>query len=555
MIQVRYGKPNKLMGEQSIYVSFDYRTDIVDTIRLISERHYDAKSRVWELPYYELKFLQDNLSKYRFNIIGSPVSNDVKKKDKKLKHYDLPKELKTKPYDFQCEGIDFVCNYDKGLLLFQAGLGKSLMAMSSALIRREQGLVNHTLVLTGRCSLIWNWYDEIKTHTGIKATILGSRKNKKGKWFVKGNSDKLADLDNIKDNQLFLLTNIQSLQNKEISSKLRELVDSNTIQYIIFDECHCVRNPSSIQAKALLKLRPKYVLGMTGTPLVNNPLDSFVPLKWVGRVTSTFTAYKNHFCTFGNFKAIVGFKHLNEIRDMIDDVSMRRLKADVLDLPPKVVTKEILDLTSKQQTMYNNVVKDILTNIDKIDSVPNMLAQMLRLRQVTETTELLSSEVKESAKIARVKEMLEDLPKDEKVIIFTWFAESAEIIKRELSEYNPAIFTGKVKDKMGELTKFKTDKSCRIIIGTVKALGTGFTLNEASTMIFMSLPWTGADYEQSCDRAYRIGTKSTLNIYILLARNTVDEKVYDIVCKKGSMQDCLIDNKLSVKELTEMLVK
>ena len=556
MITIKYDKPKKLkLCEQCIYVFFEYKQEIINVIRLIEERNYDVKNKIWELPSYELDFLKKNLPNEQFDIIGAKKEHKALTKSKTTKHFKLPANLKTKPYNYQQDGIDFICSSKKQLLLDSCGLGKSLMAISSALIRKESDLISHVLVLTGRCSLIWNWYAEIKMHTGIKATVLGSRKNKKGKWHVKNNADKLEDLNNIKDNQLFLLTNIQSLQNKDVASKIRQLIDKDVIQYVIFDEAHCVRNPSSIQAKALLKLNPDYILAMTGTPIVNNPLDSYVPLKWIGKVSSNYTAYKNHFCRFGNFNAIVGFKHLDEIKTMMDSVSLRRLKSDVLELPPKVITKEILDLTSKQQTMYNNIVKDILDNIDKIESVPNMLAQMLRVRQVTETTELLSTEVKESSKIARVKEMLEDLPKEEKVIIFTWFAESAEILKRELLEYNPAIFTGKTKNRQEEMNRFKADSSCRVIIATIKAMGTGFTLNEASTMIFMSLPWTASDFTQACDRAYRIGTQSTLNIYIMLARNTVDEKIYDIVMKKQSMQDCLIDNSLSVKELTEMLVK
>ena len=200
-----------------------------------------------------------NLSSENFEIIGKPIDNTDSTKPKNIKHFDLPEQLKTNPYDYQREGIDFVCSSNRQMLLDEAGTGKTLMSIGAVLIRKEMGKIKHTLVITGRCSLIWNWYDEIKTHTGIKATVLGSRKNKKGQWNVKSNADKLEDLNSITDDQLFLLTNIQSLQNKDVANKLKQLISKNIIQCIIFDECHCVRNPSSIQAKALLRLTPKYI--------------------------------------------------------------------------------------------------------------------------------------------------------------------------------------------------------------------------------------------------------------------------------------------------------
>ena len=181
-------------------------------------------------------------------------------------------------------------------------------------------------------------YDQIKTHTGQKAMIVGSRKNKKGQWVVKGNADKLTDLKAVdKDTPYFMITNVQSLQNKDIYSQLKKMVDKGIIDYIIVDELHVCRSSSSIQGKALLNLHPKYFLGLTGTLLTNKATDAYVPLRLTNKIDTPFYRFCNRYCIKGNFNQIVGYKHLDEIQKMIGEVSLRRLKSDVLELPPKII--------------------------------------------------------------------------------------------------------------------------------------------------------------------------------------------------------------------------
>ena len=217
MINIKYGKPNKLKSvEQSIFVSFDYTPKIVSIIRTVGSRFYHVDTKTWELPYSELGYLKRELPDEEFKIIGKPIDTKDNSKPKVLKKYRLPKGLKTKMYSYQEEDYQAILNADKFLNLSQVGCGKTLPAIATALKREELG-VKHVLCIMGFCSIVYNMYSEIKTHTGQKAMILGSRQNKKGQWNVKGNKDKLEDLMAVNDSTpYFLITNIQSLQNKEI---------------------------------------------------------------------------------------------------------------------------------------------------------------------------------------------------------------------------------------------------------------------------------------------------------------------------------------------------
>lgn len=79
MITVEYGKPNKLKSiKQSIYVSFEYKQNIVNVIRTITSRFYNADNHTWELPYDELGYLRKELYDEEFSIIGKPIDNTDK---------------------------------------------------------------------------------------------------------------------------------------------------------------------------------------------------------------------------------------------------------------------------------------------------------------------------------------------------------------------------------------------------------------------------------------------------------------------------------------------
>ena len=123
-----------------------------------------------------------------------------------------------------------------------------------------------------------------------------------------------------------------------------------------------------------------------------------------------------------------------------------------------------------------------------------------------------------------------------KVIIFSNWAKVIEPAAALLEKYNPACITSNVKDKDKQIEKFKTDKSCHVILGTIGCLGTGFTLNEANTVIFLDEPWTSADKQQAEDRCHRIGTKGTVNIITLMCKDTIDERIHNIVKNKQAKE-------------------
>lgn len=549
MISVRYGEPKKLSCEQSIFVSFPYKAIIVDVIRSFPERVYNPKDKSWEMPFDVLSKLQERLHLESFDVVGEPVNNK-KFGEKVIVKHTLAEELKTKPYPYQKEGIDELLSFDKYLLLYDMGMGKGLTTIAVALKRKELGQVKHCLVISGINGMKYTWKNEVEQHTTSSVKVIGSRKNKKGTWVSGSTKDKLDDLNNF--NEFFLVTNVESLRNKEIRDKLKDLMKKNVIEMIIFDEIQCCKSSSSQQGKALLLLSKyvKYFYGLTGTPLMNSPLDLYVPLKLVDKEKSNLYGFSHRYANYGGFGGyeIVSYKNLSELQQKLDSVSLRKKKSDVLNLPPKIYIDEYVELGKRQRKIYDEVLKMIMENIDEISLSPDPLGQMIRLRQATADTSILSSTIHESAKIDRLKEIVKEIVDNgDSCLIFSSWTTVTDILERELQEYKMAVITGKVKDRERQKKKFMEDDSCHVLIGTVAAMGTGLTLTKATTVIFMDEPYTRAAKEQAEDRAHRIGTTSSINIITLMAKDTIDEYIHKLVMKKGVMSDSIVDAKYDVK--------
>ena len=549
MITIKYDKPKKLSSLQSAFISFPYSPTIVNIVRSLPERVWLPKEKVWEIGYDLVSEFLSKVKSKNVKIEGTPIDTRNYTDKKVNEIYTLPKELKTKLYGYQQEDFQILMNSDKYLLLNDQGTGKSLVSLAVALKRKELGQIKHCLVVCCVNSIKYNWQEEIKKHAGLSSTILGSRQNNKGMWSTRGTEEKLEDLQDLKD--FFIITNIESLRNKAIKEKIKWHMDKGNIGMMIIDEVHrnC-SNPGSQQGKAVLLLanHVPYLVPMTGTLLKNSPVNSYLPLKIVGKEKANFSNFKSRYCVYGGYMnmQVVAYKCLDELQMKIDSVSVRRLKSDVLDLPPKVYTNEYLEMGKKQTKLYSDVLKLVLEDVDRITLSPDPLSMLIRLRQVTADTSILSESVHESVKLDRMIELVEDA--SNKVLVFSnWTTVTDRAVER-LKDFNPAVITGKVKNRQEQVDKFMTDNTCRVCVCTIAAAGVGLTLTKADTCIFLDEPYTSADKEQAEDRCHRIGQNSTVNVITLMCKGTIDEWIHRIVEKKKIIGDALVDKKYNLQD-------
>lgn len=574
MVYIEIAQPERLkptsLSKLSAFVSFEYDSNLVSIIKSMGTRVYIPDKKTWEIPESAVPMLMSSLHDYDVLLRGEMHHETPES------HAQLPSGFvfTTKPYKHQMEGVIYGLEHESFLLGDDQGLGKTKEIIDLAMCRKQTDGLKHCLIICGINGNKYNWADEVKIHSREDSWILGTRFTKRPpvKMIEGSTKDKLEDLNNI-PHQFFWITNIETLRGgsfKEkqgkrtvmrfpIAEKIQELCDKGIIGMIAFDEAHKAKNPDSQQGKALLSIDckgPK--IPMSGTFVLNNPLDLYLPLRWAGFETHSFYAYKQHYCKMGGFggKEIVGYKNLDELRSMVSKVMLRRVKGDVLDLPPKVHTIEWVDAYPEQKSLYKDVRDQVRDNIDKVKVHPDPLSEMLRLRQVTGYPGILSSTVTKSAKMDRMEELVEEeVSVGGKAIIFSNWSEMTNVIRHKLKKYNPAYITGEVGSvqRMEEKDRFQNDPNCKVMIGTIGALGTGFTLTAAQLVIFVDEPWNRGIKDQAEDRAHRIGTRGTVRVVTILTRDTVDEGVYNLVQKKGKMADLLVDGKVDGKNVDDVL--
>ena len=552
MIYISEQKSFKCPGETSLKIDFEYNQEIISILKQADGALWHKVQKYWELPVNQLAFLIDNLS-YIDDLSLSFLENYNNKK------YDLTLEYKTSPFPYQLDGIRWMLNTPNGLLQDPPGLGKTLQVIYLAEELKAQENYEHCLILCGINSLKNNWKKEIHKHSDESCIIIGEKINSKGKISYSSIRDRAEQLYN-KINEFFVILNVESLRDNLIIDAIRN--SKNNFDLICFDEVHRAKSPTSQQGKNLLKLSQvgKRHIGMTGTLLLNSPLDAFVPLKFIGKENSTWTNFKNFYCVyeqrFGH-NQIVAYKNINVLKEEIDSCSLRRDKS-ILNLPPKTIIPEFIDMDQSQQKFYENIMDGIVDEVDKVSiNTTNLLGMITRLRQATSSPSVLTSSEIVPTKIERAIDLVEEIISNgEKVVIFSYFKEPLYLLADKLKQYKPLIGTGDLDDKVvsDNIDKFQNDPDYKVFLGTVQKVGTGQTLTAATYMIHLDTSWTWADFDQACDRIWRIGSDKPVIIYNLICNGTIDERVWNLLNRKKNISEYMIDGKVNdLDELKELL--
>ena len=291
MIRIEEKTTVKLPGITSLFVTFDFNRAVVDELKLLSNTFYNADTKEWEIPITSLSEFIDRTCKIDtidLHLAQDEISGVAD--DLVVDKY----KYKTQPFDYQLEGINFGLTHNQWLLLDAPGLGKSLQLIYLAQELKQRHNIQHCLVVCGINTLKTNWKAEIEKHSDLSCTILGQRINRKGKLVIDGVDKRVEQLTKPID-EFFVIVNVESLRNDRIIKGI--LNGPNKFDMIIVDEAHVLKSPNSQQTKNMLKIKgAKYKVAATGTLLMNNPMDCYVPLKWIGADRSTYTNFKYYYC-------------------------------------------------------------------------------------------------------------------------------------------------------------------------------------------------------------------------------------------------------------------
>ena len=543
--------PKKISGLSSLLVDFDFNQYIVDSIKTIPTAHYHKKEKVWELPVCYLGRLLDSLTfldEIQLRLLDTPESGEFHfNKQFNLEPLSEIEKIsfKMKPFEHQLEAINFGLEKEKWLLLDSMGLGKTNSIIWLAETLKRRGIIDHCFIICGVNSLKQNWKKEIQKFSTESAIVLGEYTTRTGTTRYRS-MDKRAQ--QLKDpiEEFFVITNLESLRDDRIIEAFK--TSSNKFGMIAFDEAHKAATKSSQQGTNLLKLEAPFKIAATGTLITNNPLSAYVPLSWTGNEVATLSNYKSQYCNFGGFadKQVIGFKNLEVLQEEIKACSLRRTLDQVRsDMPPKTVTLEVLEPEDDQRKFYEAIKEGVKEEADKIDlKTSSLLALTTRLRQASACPSILTTQPISSCKVERCVELIQELTSQgEKVVVLSVFKETLNELAAKLGEFRFSVNTGDVPDPVvaSNVDRFQNDSHEQVFIGTWGKVGTGWTLNSSSYLICLDTPYTAAMFDQGTDRIWRVNNTRPAFITVLMCKDTIDERVQQIIETKKELGEYLVD--------------
>lgn len=564
---------------------------------------------VWAIPYDKRKEFEELLGEHLIVWVNDDIRNnggideDLIPNIPVMEGYSVEYDeegnivnstgFKTKPWgEFQVKGFNTLLERDFLILADDAGLGKTYQVATSIEARLKKGELKRGLILC-KASLIYNWRDEIHKHTHLKAEIMTGTVVKR--------LQKYTELRAYRDDWVFLVMSYETFRTD--IGNLMQLDNQKQLDFIVCDESHKVKNPQSRLGKAIHVIPSfKYRYVLTATPLPNNPLEAYNYLKLGKKINMNWYQFQNRYAIFGGYnnKEIIGYKNIQELKELIQENMLRRRKKDKLKELPDIIFKTVsLKLTQKQEHAYEAVREEIMQELEYTDisSIPNVLSKLLRLQQVTNSLDLIGAEPNpnNSSKLLALDDILENLIESagEKVILFSRFKSMVEIMQKRYAKYQPAVIHGDISsqgkskktairelvkkgynlsslskeelerliekesasERQTEVYRFQEDKNCKLFIGCAPACREGLTLTAATNVIFIDCEWSPSYVEQAYSRAHRIGQKDSVSVHFLVCENTIDEKIQNTLRVKSNIAQEIIDRGTANVERTIDVVK
>lgn len=474
---------------------------------------------------------------------------------------------KTDPYEHQKAFLRYSEKHARMLLLDEPGLGKTKQSLDLIANRIRANQIQKALIIVGVSSLQYNWLAEVKKHTDLQGYILGTRAVGKSGLRTKIGSgkDKLDDVNRIKTMRAQVyITNIETLRNDKIVEALRVQVRDGILEMVVVDEVHRCKNTKAKQTKGLLELDTHYKVGLTGTPIVNSPLDLFAMMLWLKRTVPPKTYFEEKYCIKGGYqgKETVGYRNLEDLSRDLSSWTLRRTKAECLDLPEKTVQDIHFKLLPAQKSLYDEIRRDLRLRMPEIMASPTPMGELVGLKKATgcPPTVLETFPPEACAKWETLLDIVEEITQaGQKLVIFCFHVFTLEYLNWALRKhgYNPALVYGAISPEIRDqnVQAFNTIPECNIILGNYQTLGTGFNLTASSTIVEYELPWTAADETQAQDRCHRIGQHHPVNVIRLITDETVDAAGLELVSGKYELSEAILEQDIArQRKLVELVM-
>ncbi|MBU2249446.1 MAG: DEAD/DEAH box helicase, partial [Gammaproteobacteria bacterium] len=523
-IQIKFSFPK---GDKKFF-------ETLADVKTLPDRRWVADEKYWriglsleagqKLKEWGFKF-SEGLQKWIDGLL-KPIDNLDKIWDKRL-------------YPFQNEGVSFIESRNgRALVGDEMGLGKT----AQALIWLKNHPKAYPCIVVCPASLKLNWLKEIRMWIGKNAPVQILEGRKPNGYQINQNDIIIINYDILGN-----ATYNKSTKKWDTSGWVTELIEKK-IKTIIFDEVHYAKNNHANRTKAAkaLAVHCKHVLALSGTPIVNRPMEFFNPINMIRPdVFPSFWRFAQEFCGakhngFGwDFTGATNTDKLHKL--LTNTIMVRRLKKDVLkDLPPKV--RSVIPFEISNRKDYEKADTNIIEWIR--DNEGNEKAEKASYAEVLVAFEKLKQLAVKGKMKASIEWISDFLESGEKLIVFATHTSTLDLLQKEFGDIGVRLDgSTSAKNRQNVVDAFQNDDSVRLFLGNVKAAGVGITLTAASNVAFMELPWTPGDASQAEDRAHRIGQADSVSIWYLIAQDTVEEIIATILSNKQKTLDAVLDGK------------
>lgn len=278
----------------------------------------------------------------------------------------------------------------------------------------------------------------------------------------------------------------------------------------------------------------------------NNPLDLWAQMRFVepGLFGLSFVTFRARYARMGGWQGrqVIGFRDSEDLNRRFYSVAHRVEKRDVLDLPPVTHERRTVELGARARAVYDDIESAFVARVgDGTITVSNALTELLRLQQITGgavgTDEGELVEVGTEKREA-LKGLLADLPPGEPVVVFARFLHDVDAAREVAEEVDREAF--EISGRRKELAEWQRSDTGDVLAVQINSGGVGIDLTRAAYCVYLSLGFSLGDYEQSVARLDRQGQTRPVTYYHILARDTVDQKVYGALRSKRRVVEAVL---------------
>ena len=510
----------------------------------------DLKNDQLTMPIYRSLYLEKILdqneitvkqgNKYK-DLIDDVYSRNISEK------YILPEGLNAKLREYQQVGYNWLKTIDDyklgGILADDMGLGKTVQILAVMLtyvneVKKED---KKPMLVICPSSLSLNWKEEIQKFTPkIKPLV------------ITGTAEDRSKLIKNIENYDVAITSYDLLKRDIDEYKEQDY----TFRYIIADEAQYIKNSNTKNARAIKEIKAETRYALTGTPIENSLAElwsifDFIMPGYLFNYTQFKALYETPIVREQDASA------MSRLKQMIEPFILRRIKEKVLtELPEKTITVLNNEMEGEQLKLYLSYVQQAKKEAQEeieINGIANsqikILALLMRLRQICCHPSLFIDNYKdESSKLNQCLEIIDNaVDSGHKILLFSGYSSMFKYIEKELKKKNIKFFklTGqtKVSERMDLVNEFNTNNDIKVFLISLKAGGTGLNLIGADMVIHYDPWWNLSAENQATDRTYRIGQKRNVQVYKLITKNSIEEKIYNLQEKKAKLANDMLSTK------------